>query len=115
MKIRMTPQLSGYSPYEILFGFPPPLKKPLKGDALVSKKLGLSQQMEQLGKVMKEITRFTQECILILLGVRVHSYKPGDMVWVKDWKSKILQPILASPYTVLLTTPTAVKVSGILP
>ena len=90
MKIRMTPQLSGYSPYEILFGFPPPLKKALKGDALVSKKLGLSQQMEQLGKVMKEITRFSQERASIPLGEGIHPYKPGDMVWVKDWKNKTL-------------------------
>lgn len=52
----------------------PLLIKWLKGDPLVSKELGMSQQMEQLGKVMKKkkITRFIQERIPIPLGVEVH-------------------------------------------
>lgn len=71
--------------------------------------------MEQLGKVMEEIISFTQERIPIPLGVGVHSYKAGDMVRVKDWKSQILQPLWAGPYTVVLSTPAAVKVAGIIP
>ena len=53
---------------------------------MVSKELGMSQQMDQLGKAMEEITSFTQERLPILLGVGVHSYKPGNMVWVKYLK-----------------------------
>ncbi|KAK1343910.1 hypothetical protein QTO34_014466 [Cnephaeus nilssonii] len=49
----------------------------------------------------------------ILYGTAVHPYKPGDQVWVKDWKKEFLKPTWKGPYPVILTTPTALKVAGL--
>ena len=49
------------------------------------------------------------------MGNWVHPYQPGDEVWIKDWKKEPLQPVWTGPHTVILATPTAVKVTGVIP
>ena len=38
----------------------------------------ISQQMEQLGKVINQVTKFVQERVLFPLGGQIHKFKFGD-------------------------------------
>ena len=44
----------------------------------------ISQQMEQLGKVINQVTKFVQESVPFPLGEQIHEFMPGDQVCVKD-------------------------------
>ena len=71
--------------------------------------------MEQLGKVINQVTKFVQKRVLFPLGEQIHEFVPGDQVWVKDWKHDSLAPHWKGPDTVVLTCPTALTVAGVSP
>ena len=75
----------------------------------------ISQQVEQLGKAINQIAKFVQERVPFPLGEQILEFVPGDQVRVKDWKHGSLAPHWEGPYTVVLITPTAVKVAGVTP
>ncbi|KAF6372024.1 hypothetical protein mRhiFer1_009763 [Rhinolophus ferrumequinum] len=82
---RCTPGKSGFSPFEIIFGRPPPLLTSLLGDILQLGFSSLQNQMAALGKVLTDVHAYILESAPISLGAPVHPFTPGDQVWVKDW------------------------------
>ena len=81
LRLRMTPQSQGYSPYEIVYGRPPPIIKQVSTNLPQVRGDEISQQMEQLGKVINQVTKFVQERVLFPLGKQIHEFVPRDQVW----------------------------------
>lgn len=50
--------------------------------------------------------------IPISLGITVHHHKHEDQVRVQDWKKEPLKSVWRGSYSVVLTTPPALKVTG---
>ena len=115
LRLRKTPWSHGYSSYEIVSGRPPPIVKQVSTNLPQVRGDEISQQMEQLGKVINQVTKFVQERVPFPLGEKIHKFVPRDQVWVKDWKHDSLAPHWKVPCTVVLTSPTAVKVAGVAP
>ena len=92
LRLRMTPRSQGYSPYEIVYGRPPPQIKQVSTNLPQVRGDEISQQMEQLGKVINQVTKFVQERVPFPLGEQIHEFTLGDRVWVKDWKHDLVAP-----------------------
>ena len=58
LRLRMTPQSHGYSQHEIVYGRPPPIIKQVSTNLPQVRGDEISQQMEQLGKVINQVTKF---------------------------------------------------------
>lgn len=110
-----TLQRDGFSPFKILYGWSPPLLSSIPGSLRVVGDSHLQDQLIALGKSLMSLHSHLLERIPISLGTLVHPHLPGDRVWVKDWKHEPLFPIWTGPHTVILVTPTALKVSRITP
>jgi hypothetical protein len=110
-----TPRPSGYSPFEILYGRPPPVINRLRGDLRQTGNLDMSQHLQALGKTLCHISWEVLERTPIRMVNWAHPHQPGDMVWVKDWKKEPLQSSWTGPHVAILAIPTAVKVAGVTP
>ena len=91
LRLRMTPRSQGYSPYEIVYGRPPPIIEQVSTNLPQVRGDKISQQME-LGKVINQVTKFVQERVPFPPGEQIHEFTLGDQVWVKDWKLDLLTP-----------------------
>lgn len=113
LKVRCSPGVgTGFLPFEILCGRPLPLIN-LRGNTRELGDLALHKQLQGLGLTISQIHKWVTDRIPVSLGITVHPHKPGHQVWIKDWKKESLRLVWKGPYIVILTTPTALKATGI--
>ena len=91
LRLRMTPWSQGYSPYEIVYGRPPPIIEQVSTNLPQVRGDRISQKTEVV-KVINWVTKFVQERVPFPLGEQIHEFMLGDQVWVKDWKHDWLAP-----------------------
>ena len=91
LRLRMTPQSQGYSPYEIVNGRPPPIIKQVSTNLPQVRGNRILEKME-LDKVINQVTKFVQERVPFPLEEQIHEFMLGDQVWVKDRKLDVLAP-----------------------
>ena len=81
LRFLMTPQSHGSSLYKIVYGRPPPIIKQVSTNLPHVRGDEISQQMEQLGKIINQVTKFAQGRVPFPLGEQIHEFVLRDHVW----------------------------------
>ena len=105
----------GLTPFEIMFGQPPPLVPSLKTDLIANLPAdALFVSLRLLQWVHKDIWKWLEALHLTKPPPEPHHFQPGDWVYVYGrHRSNTLEPHWKGPYSIILVTPTALKVDSI--
>ena len=87
LRLGMTPQSHGSSPYKIVYGRPPSIIKQVSTNLLQVRGDEISQQMEQLGKVINQVTKLVQGRVPFRLEEQILEFVPMDQVWSRTGNS----------------------------
>ncbi|XP_078303783.1 uncharacterized protein LOC144616519 [Panthera onca] len=113
-RVRNTPYTLGFTPYEIMFGRPPPIIPNLRAELLAKfKDQVLFLSLRGLQKVHEDIWPCLRAIYEAGPTPTPHQYRPGDWVYVKRHHRETLETRWKGPYIMVLTTPAALKVDGI--
>lgn len=113
-RIRAMPKSkTGLSPYELLFGRPFPMFRPISnGQDIVIGDEDFKKYVRELQQSLSSLQGSALFQQSLPADVPCHQVEPGDWVLIKEWKEEPLIPKWVGPFKVLLTTNTAVKVEG---
>lgn len=107
IRIRNTPTKLGLSPFEKLYG------RPFLTNDLVTDQetMDLTRSVVQLAKFQQTLQQLPEK---LSRTMGVPKFNPGDLVLIKTFptNSPSLSESWEGPFTVILSTPSAVKVSG---
>jgi hypothetical protein len=114
LRIRSSPMRQmELSPFEVLYGCLSSLIKGIRGDLKEIGDLTLRQLIQTLRLTLSKINDWVWERLPTILITHTHTYRLGDAFWIKEWNVQLLKPYWRGPFVVILSTPTAVKLAGL--